>query len=146
MRGYCKYCFKEIDNDHFDRYGVNYCKLFSDFGARKYSDHHSKCKFIKLYFQSLGSISISYCLLFCYWLILVKRIFPKKNFFKFNKNIAFAILLRIFKIIIWLIYFIIVVIIMPRNKAPFTFLATNIPVINIPMIANNPVPDVMSPN
>ena len=50
LRGYCKYCFKEIDNDHFDRYGVNYCKLFSDFGARKYSDHHSKCKFIKLCF------------------------------------------------------------------------------------------------
>lgn len=111
LRGYCKYCFKEIDNDHFDRYGVNYCRLFSDFAARKYQGHHNKFKFVKLYFQSLGGVSISYCLLFCYWLILIHRIFPKKSFCKSNNDIASIILLRIFLIIIWLIYFIIIFII-----------------------------------
>ena len=39
-----------------------------------------------------------------------------------------------------------VVITIPKNNAPFTFLATNIPVITIPIIANNPGPDIILPN
>ena len=40
---------------------------------------------------------------------------------------------------------IIAVIIIPKNNAPLTFLATNIPVITIPIIAKSPVPEVIFP-
>ena len=40
---------------------------------------------------------------------------------------------------------IIAVIIIPTNKAPFTFLANNIDVITIPIKANNPGPDTIFP-
>ena len=110
LKWYCKFCFKEVDNDHFNKFSDKYCRVYSmknNTIIGKKNRYNKPKKISDLIIKIGGGLIIGYFMLF---IALIINFFPnfkkRKYYFIFIDTIilgVFFIIYIIFIIIIFLL-------------------------------------------
>ncbi len=113
LKWYCKYCFKEVDNEHFNKFNENYCRVYSlkNRPRRKIQRKNflKSNKLSILIIKTYGSVILGYIMFFLALINIYWKLFNRKNnkyIIKFLFNFVLAIMF-IFYIIVLIIIFII---------------------------------------
>ena len=112
LKWYCKYCFKEVDNEHFNKFNENYCRVYSL--KNKPRRKIQRTNFLKsnkisiLILKAYGSLFLGYLMLFFALINVFWKLFNRKNNYIINIFLNFILaIMFIFYIILLIIVFII---------------------------------------
>jgi hypothetical protein len=99
---YCKFCFRETSEDHFDRTANKYCKIFY---RKKNAENHSSENFMKGFLLAFLTIAFSYFLVINNGYFQIYKILPGGNIIFKPFKLVFIFLLFIFWFFITIIIF-----------------------------------------
>ena len=114
LKWYCKYCFKEVDNDHFNKFNENYCRVYSlkNRPKRKIQSKNffKSNKLSILILKVYGGVILGYIMLFLALINIFWKLFNRNNSYIINILFNFVLaMVFIFYIIILIIIFIIII-------------------------------------
>ena len=123
LKFFCKYCFKEVDNDHFNKFNENYCRVYSmknrTIKPNKKNNFLQSKNIYYLFFKNLGTLIIGFFLLFIGFILYFWSFFKKKKF-QFIGNLIYCFFLGILFFFFFNIIIIIFILFIPYFPL-FTF-------------------------